>query len=178
MGTYSPNPCNMAFMPARHSSIYRFDSSICRFDFAICYSCRASNSARILAISSLCYACNVAIASWCLSSDWASWSISEFSNSVIRWAVSLDDEPVKHGRLAPLLSVGVGPKPTPCTRPQRSLPITWANASSVDHKIPAWRSPYSEPPLFKISFILSCFHTRPKSHIICYKHFTHKIQNI
>ena len=178
MGTYSPNPCNMAFMPAKHSSIYRFDSSICRFDFAICYSCRASNSTRILAISSLCYACNAAIASWCLSSDWASWSISEFSNSVIRWAVSLDDEPVKHGRLAPLLSVGVGPKPTPCTRPQRSLPITWANASSVDHKIPAWRSPYSEPPLFKISFILSCFHTRPKSHIICYKHFTHKIQNI
>ena len=167
----SPNPRNMAFTPARHSSI-------CRFDSAICCSCRASDSARILAISSLCYACNVAIASWCLSSDWASWSISEFSNSVIRWAVSLDDEPVKHGRLAPLLSVGVGPKPTPCTRPQRSLPITWANASSVDHKIPAWRSPYSEPPLFKISFILSCFHTRPKSHIICYKHFTHKIQNI
>ena len=64
------------------------------------------------------------------------------------------------------------------TRPQRSLPITWANASSVDHKIPAFCSPCSEPPLFKISFILSCFHRRPKSHIIMEKHITHKKQNI
>ena len=144
------NPRNMAFTPARHSSICCFDSSICRFDSAIYCSCRAFDSARISAISSLCYACNAVIASGCLCSDWASWSISEFSNSVIRWAVSLDDGPVEHGRLAPLLPVGVGPKPTPLTRPQRSLPITWANVSSVDHKIPAWRSPCSEPPLFKI----------------------------
>ena len=166
MGIYSLNPCNMAFTPTRHSSICHFDSSICRFDSAICRLCRASDSARISAISSVCYLCNAAIASWCLCSDWASWSISEFSNLVIRWAVSLDNGLVKHGRLAPLLLVGVGPKPTPRTRPQRSLPITWVKASSVDHKIPTWCSPCSEPPLFKISFILSCFHTRTKSHII------------
>ena len=156
----------MAFTPDIISFTCRFDSAICYFASAICCSCRAfdcrfaSDSAS--AISPLCRACNAVICFWCLYFDWANWSFSKFSNSIIRWAVSLDDGSVKHGRLDPLLPVGVGPKQTPRTRPQHFLPITWANASSVDHWIPSWRSPCSEPPLFKVSFILSCFHTRTK----------------
>ena len=94
-------------------------------------------------LASACCCC-----SWCLASDWASWSCTWascsliiellFSNSKNLRVVLVYDDGVEVNceAFVTLLPDGVIPNPTPRTRPGRSGPNTRAYTSSLDQRTP------------------------------------------